>query len=330
MINLRYHVVSLIAVFLALGMGIVMGSTVIDRVTVDALNSRLEEVRRSVNGVRDENRTLAQQVRIGQDFAQQSQSLIVSDRLVGVPVVIVAITGVDRGPVDSLRQLLEDSGAELGGTIWVLPRMRLEDTSDLEDLARLLNVDQVDSDTMRRLSLARLVGDPGTAKGTGTLSVLSGAGYMSFDPPPEVRDTTTVTSAAGSTTTTTAVAGTADPDDEAEAARAAVRYVVVSGAGAQVGDDLVAVPLAQALAATTGRGVAAEAGTDTPGGRGVYVSLLRGDADVASRLSTVDNLESPMGQVATVIAVEELVASRVGHYGVGPGADRLVPGAGAR
>ena len=42
MINLRYHIVSLVAVFLALGMGIVMGSTVIDRVTVDALNNNLE------------------------------------------------------------------------------------------------------------------------------------------------------------------------------------------------------------------------------------------------------------------------------------------------
>lgn len=329
MINLRYHVVSLIAVFLALGMGIVMGSTVIDRVTVDALNSRLEEVRRSVNGVRDENRTLADQVRIGQDFAQQSQSLIVSDRLVGVPVVIVAVTGVDRGPVDSLRQLLEDSGAELGGTIWVLPRMRLEDTSDLEELARLLDLPPVDADTMRRLSLARLVGDPATAAGSGTLSVLAAAGYMSFDPSASVADTAPITSPTGSAATTTTVA-TSPADPDGEATRPAVRYVVISGAGAQVGDDLLAVPLAQALAATTGRGVAVEAGTDTPGGRGVYVSLLRGDADVASRLSTVDNLESPVGQVATVIAIEELVASRVGHYGVGPGADRLVPGFQAR
>ena len=37
MINLRYHVVSLVAVFLALGVGVLMGSTVIDRVTVDQL-----------------------------------------------------------------------------------------------------------------------------------------------------------------------------------------------------------------------------------------------------------------------------------------------------
>ena len=44
------------------------------------------------------------------------------------------------------------------------------------------------------------------------------------------------------------------------------------------------------------------------------------------RLSTVDNLESFMGEAASVLAVEDLAVPRVGHYGVGPGADRLLPG----
>ena len=50
MVNLRYHVVSLVAVFLALGIGIVMGATVIDRVTVDALNNRVHDVESSPIG----------------------------------------------------------------------------------------------------------------------------------------------------------------------------------------------------------------------------------------------------------------------------------------
>ena len=42
-------------------------------------------------------------------------------------------------------------------------------------------------------------------------------------------------------------------------------------------------------------------------------------------VSTVDNLESPMGQAAVVLALEELGSARVGHFGVGPGAQRLLP-----
>ena len=106
---------------------------------------------------------------------------------------------------------------------------------------------------------------------------------------------------------------------------AGTRFVVVSGAGAEVGDDILAIPLAQALATGGGRAVAAEAGQDTDGGRAVFVGLLRGDATANGKVSTVDNLESPMGQAAAVLALEELGESRVGHFGVGPGAQRLLP-----
>ena len=71
--------------------------------------------------------------------------------------------------------------------------------------------------------------------------------------------------------------------------------------------------------------MAAEAGQDTDGGRGVFVGLVRRDATVNGKVSTVDNLESPMGQAAVVLALEELGESRVGHFGVGPGAQRLLP-----
>jgi hypothetical protein len=61
----------------------------------------------------------------------------------------------------------------------------------------------------------------------------------------------------------------------------------------------------------------------------VFVGLVRRDTSVSSRVSTIDNLESPMGQSATVLALEDLAALRVGHFGVGPGAQRLLPAAAA-
>ena len=39
MINLRYHIVSIVAVFLALGIGVLMGSTIVDRAIVSTLRS---------------------------------------------------------------------------------------------------------------------------------------------------------------------------------------------------------------------------------------------------------------------------------------------------
>src|SRR5205085_1674076 len=92
---------------------------------------------------------------------------------------------------------------------------------------------------------------------------------------------------------------------------AGLRIVLVSGAGAEVGDDRVAGPFAQALTSQSAgpslsaaplRLVAAESGVDTPGGRAVFVGPLRADGSLAPKLSTVDDIESPIGQAAVVLA----------------------------
>ena len=51
----------------------------------------------------------------------------------------------------------------------------------------------------------------------------------------------------------------------------------------------------------------------------------RDNSDVAVRVSTVDDLESFMGQTASVLALVDLGVAKVGHYGVGPAAQRLLP-----
>ena len=45
MINLRYHIVSITAVFLALGIGITLGSTFIGRETLDQIRNNVDNAR---------------------------------------------------------------------------------------------------------------------------------------------------------------------------------------------------------------------------------------------------------------------------------------------
>jgi hypothetical protein len=339
LINLRYHIVSLVAVFLALGMGIVMGSTVIDRVTVDALNNKLDDVRNSTNAIRDDNGRLKDQIRQDQVFAETTRDELLRGHLKGVPVMVVAVAGVDRKPVDDLRAALVTAQATVEGTVWFTSKMRLAGDNDIRALAESLQLGVDRPDVVRRQALARLLAprDPAAAEPS-PLASLSASGFVTYDPPPA--PTTTSTSTVPPTLASLPLAGT--------------RYVVVSGAGAQVSDDLVAVPFVQAAsqastatgsasgpgagsqpstsaasssaaAQPSGRVVAVEAGQDTQGGRAVFVGLLRGDPVVSTRVSTVDNLESAMGQTATILALEELAVPHFGHYGVGPGAQRILP-----
>jgi hypothetical protein len=308
MINLRYHIVSLVAVFLALGLGIVMGSTVIDRVTVDALNNRLDDVQRSVSAIRDENGRLKGQVDQGRDFAETTRDQLLRGHLRNIPVMVVAVAGVDRGPVDDLRQALVGAQATVQGTIWFTPKMRLSNDGDVRALATALELPVDRPEVVRRQALAKVASARDTATTDASpLAVLQAAGFVTYEGPP------------AATSTTVSL-----PLSLASLPLANTRYVLVSGAGAEVGDEVLAVPLVQAYAQVSGRVVAAESGEDSQGGRAVFVGLLRGDV-VSSRLSTVDNLESPMGQTAAVLALEDLGVPRFGHYGVGPGAQRILP-----
>ena len=43
MINLRYHIISIVAVFLALGIGLALGSTFVDTILVNELEDQVNE-----------------------------------------------------------------------------------------------------------------------------------------------------------------------------------------------------------------------------------------------------------------------------------------------
>ena len=309
MINLRYHIVSLVAVFLALGLGIVMGSTVIDRVTVDALNDRLDTVERSQGAIREENGRLKTQVDRGQDFAVGTRDQLLRGHLRNIPVMVLAVAGVDRRPVDELRQALAGAQATMEGTIWFTSKMRLASDGDVRALATALDLPVDRPDVVRRQALARVASAREMAAADASpLAALQTAGFLTYEAPPVATSTTS----------------SSLPLTLASLPLANTRYLVISGAGAEVGDDVVARPLVQAFSQASGRVVAAESGVDTDGGRAVFVGQLRSDL-LSSRVSTVDNIESPMGQTAAVLALEDLGVPRYGHYGVGPGAQRILP-----
>jgi hypothetical protein len=310
MLNLRYHVVSLVAVFLALGIGVVMGSTVIKGVTVDQLRKRQDSLEASVRNTRHDNDQLASQLRTWERFADQGRTQLLVGQLGNVPVLVVGVQGIDRKPVDALRSQLLVAGANLEGTIWLNDKLNLRSRSDADALATALAVPVDTADILRATALSRLAtvlggaGDPG-----GVIPALSQGGFVDYEAPGLPPSSST----------------TASPPGPGVIPVAGTRTVVISGAGAHLDDDTTTMPFIVQLGLENAPVLAAEAGEDTPGGREVFVGLVRKNGLTAARVSTVDNLESFMGQAAGVLTVAELGRAPAGHYGVGPDAQRLVP-----
>ena len=119
MINFRFHLVSLIAVFLAMGLGILVGSTVVDQVIVDRLDREISSVSHESNQLKDENRALKDQVSQLNDFLHKSSAYAVQQRLTNVPVAIVAEKGIDTTAVNNVLASVRAAGAVVPGVLWL-------------------------------------------------------------------------------------------------------------------------------------------------------------------------------------------------------------------
>lgn len=307
MVSFRFHLVSIIGVFLALGIGIAIGASVVDRATVTALERQLDAVGRRAEQTNTDNDRLRSDVSRWEKFADEAGDELVESRLVGVDVVIVGVQGIDRDPVDRLRQSIVAAGARLRGTVWLTGKLQLEEPGDVAALSDDLVVAPGPADLVRRTLVERLAASWAAGGGTSPLAALQEGGFVELE-----------AATGGSVDPTTLVAPGA-------------RFVVAGGDKADVPDDVLAVPLAAELAeqAPT-RVLAVESGRDatgaTPAQRALFVGPLRAQDDTSGRLSTVDNIESYRGRIAAVLALADLgPQGKVGHYGVGPRASRMVP-----
>lgn len=141
MINLRYHIVSITAVFLALGIGITMGSTFLGKATLDRIDNNVKDARERVREVNEENSELRRQVNLSRsrsaDLTEAALGRMFTDMLTDVPVVLVAAEGVDRDSLRDLQVALTASGASFDGTLTATDKFALTG-GDAEDLAEIL------------------------------------------------------------------------------------------------------------------------------------------------------------------------------------------------
>lgn len=305
MINFRYHLVSLTAVFLALAIGIAMGATVVDQATVKLLRNQLDSVRTRANNTNTQNDALRAEVSRWRRFADQGDELVRGVLAGGPPVLIVASRGVDHGTVDTLRRTLTTAGATVEGTVWFTAKLKLDKQEDAQALSTVLGA-TAKPDALRHAALVSLAGAWAAGSGPGPLPALRDAGFVDFDPP------------------------TPGQADLSAVPVAHSQFVLVSDATPDVPNEQVAVPFATELVHDAPSTVVVtepghDAAAKVPAQRAVFLHPLRTDPTLAGHMSTVDNVEDFRGRMATVLALVGLRSGSAGNYGVGQGADRLLP-----
>lgn len=303
MISFRFHLVSLVAVFLALGLGVLTGTTVINRGIVRQLQERTDDLSGQLDGLREEFAEVQAERDVWSAFAEEVAAPVLAGRLINTPVLMIKQEGTDEASIDGVRRFLEEAGAEVVGPLSVSGRMVLESTTDREELAAIVGLDAVeDTDSLSAQAAGLLAQRLAFAPdGDQSLEQLLDAGFLVSEGPglgPEVlRDL-------------------GGPEQT---------VVVLAGGPAitRLQPEGFLVPLVDALS-DDGVPVAAGEPTDRAEQEQPFVALLR-DGEVATRIATQDNVDQMAGQIGLVLALEDLIGGVAGHYGVKDGASRVIP-----
>ena len=315
MISLRYHIVSLVAVFLALALGIVVGSTVLQEGTVSVLRVTSERVRQESDRNSRENIALKQELARLQSFGASVLPELVRGRLKGRPVVLVDTDKGDSGLRERVRQVLEDAGAEVDGQItFADERLALGSDADRTAMGRLLAVDADGPDALRGELAKRLAGRMATQSalpgedGQRSGDVLTGLQDADFLADLNLRRP---------------LAAGADPFP-----REGSMFVLLGPAATAttaVAPESFLVPLADQVSSRADGPVAAAEAAAVPDASS-WVLALRNNRAVSRQVSGVDAVDTVYGQLALVQALEAgLRQLPAGQYGIKDGASGLLP-----
>ncbi|MGZ4496501.1 MAG: copper transporter [Nocardioides sp.] len=285
MISYRHHVVSLVAVFLALAVGVALGGGPLSDLGRDAapVSARTPQVK-----------TATRAASFGDAFATTAAPALYANRLQGHPVSILTLPGADADEVSGISAQVEKAGGQVAGTYDVQPT--------LVDASQKSLVDTLGSQVMTQLDKGTDTADASTYDRIGQL-----VGLAVASTPLAVTDVRTIRQS---------LAGAHLVNSPGEASRTPLVLVVL---GSDADPAILSGFLSGLAAKATGVVVA---GTSRSALDGPLKGLRAEPA--ANDVTTVDGADSALGQVSTVLALARALEVQGGSFGAS-GSDGPVP-----
>ncbi|MFF8768113.1 copper transporter [Nocardiopsis dassonvillei] len=329
MIDFRYHLVSIVAVFLALTVGLVLGTTMLQDPLLNTLQSETADLRSQSEELRAE-RDAADQVNAGADrMAEAVSDDTLAGLLTDLGVVVVSAPGADTETADALAGRVEQAGGEVvgrvqisdafldGGNATFVDELALQITQDPQDLSGSPH-EKAGAEIGRALAAAEE--DPSGEGGSGdeeaspseSPSAQAGEGGDGGYDPAAVLEAFTE----GGLIT---VEG-----DPAESSDAVVVLAPSGGSSPEGQDPQTANAVLNTITTALHREVGATVvAGDGPSARGEGMLAQARAAEAA--FATVDVASRPMGEVITILALAQNLKEAGGAYGIGEGVAGFLP-----
>jgi hypothetical protein len=310
MISLRQHAFSLAAVFLALAVGVVLGSGFLSDTLLSSLRDEKRDLYTQIGGLNDQKNVLNEKLSAANNFDTQLGGRMVHDALGGKSVVVFRTPDAKDDDVAAVSKIVGQAGGTVAGTVSLT--QEFVDANSAEKLRTVVNSSVLPAG--QQLS-SKLV-DQGSQAG----DLLGIALLVNTNPAiPPVDDTQRDTVLASLRDTGFI---SYQPSDHLGAANAAL--VITGGALPQdAGNQGVSVARFSAALAPHGAGTLL-AGRDGSATGGAAVAVTRADAGMTSAISTVDNVDTAPGRITAILGLHDLInGGHLGQYGTGHGATSI-------
>ncbi|GAA3707899.1 copper transporter [Terrabacter ginsenosidimutans] len=312
MIDFRYHLVSIISVFLALAVGIVLGAGPLQANLGDQLSDQVAALRTEKQALNDKLTVSEKLVDSSDEYAAAVQPRVVRGRLTGHRVVVLVMPSADGTMVSNLEAVVPQSGAALASTVtispdWFDPSQTADRGQAAREAATALGLSSTATGDSLLLEVLTELTVSTTATVTGTSAQRSAALKVLVDA--SLLDSTVADFAPGDLAIV--VSGDYAGTDSVVTARSdAIRSLVTSLAGSS-----------RATVVAGGETLAAAGQAATSNA----VQAVREKSETAQLVSTVDHARAGEGPATVVLAIEGALDEKVGHYGVSAGATAKVP-----
>ncbi|MDK8602703.1 copper transporter [Trueperella bernardiae] len=302
MVDFRYHLVSLISVFFALAIGIILGAGPLQNSIGNVLQGQVADLRVTNENLKQENADLAQAIDSQDQAFNEIAPSLVEGTLTGRTVAIVVLPGVVEADVSAARAKLELAGAKVTGQASVTEAWTAASTtsfrSTFSDQIRSYVpgvADDADTNLVLAQALNALVRE-GAAKHDTLAGLMTGTDtpMLAIDGLGEAADAVLV------------FAPDVDMPADADADAVAQQQYTTQTLSALVTELGTRGPAA----------VAGAANSDTD-----VVKVLR---EAGAPVSTIDSPDTVVGQINAAIAVANELRDQLVHLGLDAGAQAIM------
>jgi hypothetical protein len=298
MISLRYHVISLGAVFIALALGVVLGSTTLSNSLLSGVSGQKVQLAEQIQKLQEQEAAQNANVNAANNFATAIAPKTVKATLANRTIALITTPNTNKSDEAALKTLLKSAGA--------VTTEELNLTEAFSDPNRADQLTNIITQSIPAGAQLPVASDPGTLAG-GLLGDLLLLNKQTNKPQATPQERVAALTAL-------ATAGFIKEPTQTTPAHLAIILTGGAQTGEAAGDRATMLARFATQLKKTGAGAVLAGNNEAATAQGP-IAVVRADQSANQILSTVDNENTPAGRITTILALQEQQEGKTGAYG---------------